>query len=62
MPDRLKSTNAFVTALDGQWVSYHPLLRELLRHRLTLDHGDLVPDVGRRVAAWLIENGSSPPC
>lgn len=54
---RLLAANAFVTALDDTWVTYHPLLRELLRHRLSIDDADLVPDLYRRVAAWLAENG-----
>lgn len=54
---RLVSDNAFVTALDDRWFTYHPLLRELLRHRLTMDHGDLVPELHRRVAAWLVQHG-----
>lgn len=54
---RLLADNAFVTGLDDTWVVYHPLLRELLRHRLTTDHPDLVPDLHRRAAAWLAANG-----
>ncbi len=57
--NRLVQSNAFVTSLDGdeRWFNYHPLLRELLRHRLLLDHRALVPDLQRRVAAWYLERG-----
>ncbi len=56
---RLLATNAFVTSLDGddEWISYHPLLRELLRHRLLFEHRALVPELYRRTAAWLAERG-----
>ena len=53
--ERLQATNTFVTALDAgnQWFKFHPLLRDLLRHRLVLEQRDLLPDMHRRVAAWL---------
>lgn len=56
---RLLRSNALVTALDDrdQWVSYHPLLRELLRHRLLLEHRAIVPELQRRAAAWFVERG-----
>ncbi|WP_420124446.1 LuxR C-terminal-related transcriptional regulator [Nakamurella sp.] len=54
---RLLADNAFVTGLDDTWVVYHPLLRELLRHRLASDHPDLVPELHRRAAAWLAADG-----
>lgn len=54
---RLLADNAFVTGLDDTWVVYHPLLRELLRHRLAHDQPDLVRDLHRRAAAWLAANG-----
>ena len=58
MLDRLQATNAFVTSLDdNRWFSYHPLLRELLRHQLTLEHRTLVPDLHRRAASWLAQQG-----
>ncbi|HEY5880153.1 MAG TPA: LuxR C-terminal-related transcriptional regulator, partial [Nakamurella sp.] len=57
--DLLLRSNAFVSSLDGgeEWVSYHPLLRELLRHRLTLEHPALIRELERRAAAWLAERG-----
>jgi LuxR family maltose regulon positive regulatory protein len=58
--DDLRATNAFVTSLDGDdvWFTYHPLLRELLRHRLLLEHRDLVPELYRRAADWLAGHGA----
>ncbi|WP_420121460.1 LuxR C-terminal-related transcriptional regulator [Nakamurella sp.] len=57
--DRLVASNAFVTPLDdaNRWVAYHPLLRDLVRHRLMLERSALVPGLNRRVAAWLAEQG-----
>ena len=57
--DRLVSSNGFVTPLDdaNRWVAYHPLLRDLLRHRLTLERSAMVPRLNQRVAAWLAEHG-----
>lgn len=57
--DRLVSSNAFVTPLDeaNRWVAYHPLLRDLVRHRLTLERSTMVPLLNRRVADWLGEQG-----
>lgn len=53
--EHLQSTNTFVTALDGEnrWFKVHPLLRDLLRHRLALEQRDHVPELHRRVAAWM---------
>lgn len=53
--EKLQATNAFVTALDGEdrWFSYHPLLRDLLRHRLLLEQRDAAPEIYRRVAGWM---------
>lgn len=53
--EKLQATNAFVTALDGEdrWFNYHPLLRDLLRHRLLLEQREVVPDLYRRVAEWM---------
>ncbi|HET9649172.1 MAG TPA: hypothetical protein VFP34_13230, partial [Microlunatus sp.] len=50
--DRLVTSNALVTSLDEEnaWVSYHPMLRELLRHRLGLEHRVVVRQLHRTVA------------
>lgn len=53
--EHLTATNAFVGTLDGEdrWFAYHPLLRDLLRHRLLLEQRDAVPVIHRRVAGWM---------
>lgn len=53
--ERLQATNTFVTALDteNRWFRFHPLLRDLLRHRLGLEHRESLPVLYRRVAAWM---------
>jgi LuxR family maltose regulon positive regulatory protein len=53
--ENLQATNAFVSSLDGGdiWFTYHPLLRDLLRHRLMLEQRDAVPGIYRRVAGWM---------
>jgi LuxR family maltose regulon positive regulatory protein len=53
--EHLQATNAFVTAMDSEnrWFRFHPLLRDLLRHRLVLEQRESVPVLHRRVAAWL---------
>ena len=51
----LVATNALVSALDrrGEWFSYHPLLRDLLLHRLTVETPGLAPQMHLRAAGWL---------
>lgn len=55
----LERSNAFVAGLspDRQWYRYHPMLREMLRHQLTLVEPDIVPDLERRAALWFSANG-----
>ncbi|WP_395728817.1 LuxR C-terminal-related transcriptional regulator [Nakamurella sp.] len=57
--EHLQATNTFVTALDteNRWFRFHPLLRDLLRHRLMLEQRDGVPELHRRVAAWQAAHG-----
>ena len=57
--EHLQATNTFVTALDteNRWFRFHPLLRDLLRHRLVLEQREQVPELHRRVAAWLASHG-----
>ncbi len=59
MLEKLAGANAFVMGLGVQrdWYSYHPLLRELLAHRLGLEHPRLVPELHRRAAEWMADNG-----
>lgn len=55
----LERSNAFVVGLgsDRQWYRYHPLLREMLHHRLTVDEPQILPELQRRAALWFAANG-----
>ena len=57
--EKLAGANAFVVALGGQneWFSYHPLLRELLRHRLALEQPAAVTVLHEGAAAWMAVHG-----
>jgi len=59
MLEKLAGANAFVVALgeSNEWFSYHPLLRELLRHRLSLEQPRTVADLHRRAAIWMATQG-----
>ena len=59
--ESLVRSNAFVVALgtDRRWFRYHPLLVDLLRHRLLLDDPDLVPGLHRRAARWFAGHGEA---
>jgi len=52
--ETLESGNAFVVALGHgrRWFRYHPLMRDLLRHRLRLDQPELGPVLHKRAAHW----------
>ncbi|MGW1339546.1 LuxR C-terminal-related transcriptional regulator [Kribbella sp. NPDC002412] len=56
--EMLERSNAFVVGLgsDRQWYRYHPLLREMLRHQLTIDEPEILPDLRRRAALWFAAN------
>lgn len=47
--------NAFVVGLGGrrEWFRYHPLLRELLRHRLRSEDPSATPELHRAAAEWM---------
>ena len=55
----LVAANAFVVGLgdDSGWFRYHPLLRELLEHRLILERPGTADQLHLRAAAWFIEHG-----
>lgn len=55
--ENLERANAFVVALapGRRWFRYHPLMRDLLRHRLHLDHPDLPERLHRSAAIWFAE-------
>ena len=57
--EKLVGANAFVVALgeQGEWFSYHPLLRDLLQFRLGLENPAGAADVHRRAAAWMAQHG-----
>jgi LuxR family maltose regulon positive regulatory protein len=55
----LAATNSFVVELGPgrRWYRYHALLRQMLRHRLSVESPEVVPDLHRRAAAWFSEHG-----
>ena len=55
----LAASNTFVVALGvgRTWFRYHALLRQMLRHRLTVESPDLVPELHRRAAHWFSGQG-----
>ena len=57
--ETLERSNAFVIGLgsDRQWYRYHPLLREMLHHQLTIDEPQILPDLHRRAAQWFAASG-----
>jgi LuxR family transcriptional regulator, maltose regulon positive regulatory protein len=59
--EALERANAFVVALGPghRWFRYHPLLAELLRHRLMLDMPDLPSELHRRAARWYAARGEA---
>jgi LuxR family transcriptional regulator, maltose regulon positive regulatory protein len=61
--ERLVAQNALVVGLPGRndWFSVHPLLRELLRHRLTLEHPGVVGDLHLRASRWFAAQGEPIP-
>jgi LuxR family transcriptional regulator, maltose regulon positive regulatory protein len=55
----LAASNSFVVELGPgrRWYRYHALLRQMLRHRLSVEAPEVVPDLHRRAAAWFGEHG-----
>ena len=55
----LARSGALLAPLDrrGEWYRYHALFGELLRAELRSEWPDQVPDLHRRAAAWLAEQG-----
>jgi len=55
----LEKANLFVVPLDDErrWYRYHHLFADLLKQRLLLSEGDLVPELHRRASQWLRNNG-----
>ena len=61
--ERLVSQNALVVGLAGrnEWFTIHPLLRDLLRHRLSLEHPGDVTDLHLRASRWFAAQGQPIP-
>ncbi|HYN67303.1 MAG TPA: hypothetical protein VES93_10470, partial [Ornithinibacter sp.] len=55
----LAASNTFVIGLGPgrAWFRYHSLLRQMLRHRLSVESPHVVPDLHRRAARWFSEQG-----
>jgi LuxR family maltose regulon positive regulatory protein len=51
--------NLFLTRLDAArgWFSYHQLFRDLLRHRLEIEHPTMAGELHRRAARWYASAG-----
>lgn len=50
----MDASNLFVVPLDSQrqWYRFHPLFADFLRDRLATQHGQELPGLHRRAAAW----------
>ena len=59
--EALEQSNAFVMAIgaDHEWFRYHPLLADMLRHRLLVDDPELAPELHRRAAQWFAARGEA---
>jgi len=57
--EEIGRANFFLAPLDdkAEWYRYHHLFGELLRHELALAEPELVPELHRRAAGWLLEAG-----
>jgi LuxR family maltose regulon positive regulatory protein len=61
--EALVTANAFVVSVGGPntWFRYHPLLRDLLQHRLSLELPGTPDDLQQRAARWFTEQGEPIP-
>ncbi len=61
--ERLAAQNTLLVGLAGrsEWFCVHPLLRDLLLHRLTRDHPGEVPDLHLRACRWFAGQGEPIP-
>jgi len=57
--ESLEAGNGFVVGLAGgrAWFTWHPLFRDLLLHRLAVEHPGVLGELHRRAADWLVEHG-----
>ena len=55
----LERDQAFVTALGSErrWYRYHPLLADMLRRQIEVQHPDVVSELHERAASWFARNG-----
>ncbi|GFJ96091.1 transcriptional regulator [Phytohabitans rumicis] len=58
--ERLAGDDGLVVALDRrrEWYRYHPLLRQMLHHRLSTDNPPLAAEMERRQAIWYGQHGA----
>lgn len=58
--DALEHANLFTQALDGEhrWYRYHALFAGFLRDRLRHTHPEMIPDLHRKAAGWLAQQGA----
>ncbi|MEV4637564.1 LuxR C-terminal-related transcriptional regulator [Actinoplanes sp. NPDC049548] len=59
--EELERVNDFVMRVSGkpQWFRYHPLLRDVLQHRLLRESPAIVPELHRRAAEWHAAHGGT---
>jgi LuxR family maltose regulon positive regulatory protein len=59
--ESLEAGNGFIVGLAGgrSWFLWHPLFREMLLHRLTVEYPGMIGDLHRRAADWLVEHGQN---
>jgi len=52
--DKLEKQNLFIVSLDNQrnWYRYHPLIAQILQHRLNAQHGQDLPGLHHRASEW----------
>lgn len=55
--EQLENQNLFIVPLDNQrrWFRYHPLIAQILQHRLQVQHGDVISGLHRRASEWFRE-------
>ncbi len=55
----LERDNAFVTALgpERRWYRYHPLLADMLRRQIELEHPGNIPGLHERASHWFAAHG-----
>ncbi len=57
--DSLATAHAFVIGTGGPhpWFRYHPLMQQLLQHRLALEHPGAVDELHLRASQWFTDQG-----